>query len=165
MADIDVEQLLSQFTIPLLEVVSTLECSGRFRMFFPNFFTFIQVDDNFTHLATEILASCGFEEGPLMSRPNTPRTHISVLNSFEQRRVPEETAYQVERKWRNREVPFRIETVEIWRHIKKETGEQKLLCCFKVKSAMIEAIREDLGKEPTSIHYNMHMSVSEKYLE
>ena len=100
-----------------------------------------------------------------MSRANTPRTHISVLNSFEQKRVPEETAYQVERKWRNREVPFEIETVEIWRHIKKERGEHKLLCCFKVKSAMIEAIRENLGKEPTSIHYNMHMSVSEKYLE
>ena len=76
-----------------------------------------------------------------MSRANTPRTHISVLNSFEQRRVPEETAYQVERKWRNREVPFEIETVEIWRHIKKERGEH------------------------TYIHYNMHMSVSEKYLE
>ena len=164
MADCNIDQLLSHYSSPLLEAVSTLECRGRLRMFLPNFFTFIQVNDDFTHLATEILSSFGFEEGPLMRRANTPRTHISVMNTFEQRRVSQERANQVKRKWRNRKITFSIEKVQIWRHFVRETGDSKLVCCFKVKSAMIEAIRKDLGWTPTSTHYNMHMSVSEKSL-
>ena len=41
MADINVEHLLSQFSIPRLETVSTLQCSERFQMFLLNCFTFI----------------------------------------------------------------------------------------------------------------------------
>ena len=41
MADSHIEELLSKYSATLLESVSTLECKGIFRMFFPNFFTFI----------------------------------------------------------------------------------------------------------------------------
>ena len=87
------------------------------------------------------------------------------MNGFEQRRVSRERAYQVQRKWNNREVTFQIEKVEMWVHRGKNTEDLKLLCCLKVKSATIDAIRADLGWRPYSIHYNMHMNVSEKYLE
>jgi hypothetical protein len=165
MADSHIEELLSKYSATLLESVSTLECKGIFRMFFPNFFTFIQVQDEFTTIATQLLSSCGFEESALMESSNSPRTHISIMNRFEQRRVSRQRAYQVLRRWRDCEVTFQIEKVQMWVHLSKETGEQRLNCCFKVKSATIEAIRVDLGWEPENIHYNMHMSVSEKYLK
>ena len=100
-----------------------------------------------------------------MRRYNTPRTHISVMNNHEQSRVPEEVANHVRRKWLNKMITFSIEKVQIWRHVVKETGDPKLVCCFKVKSAMIEEIRMDLGWTPTSEQYNMHMSVSKKSLQ
>ena len=132
-------------------------------MFFPNFFTFVQVQDEFTTIATQILSSCGFEESPLMKIPNSPRTHIAIMNSYEQRRISRERANKVFRKWDHCEITFQIEKVQMWPHYNRETGERKLMCCFKVKSPTIEAICEDLGWEVTSVHYNMHMSVSEKY--
>ena len=164
MADSHIETLLHYHSATLLESVKTLECKGMFRMFFPNFFTFVQVQDEFTTIATKILSSHGFEESALMEIPNSPRTHISIMNSYEQRRLSREKAYEVLRKWRYCEITFQIEKVQMWEHYYRETGEQKLMYCFKVKSPMIEDIREDLGCQPKSLNYNMHMSVSEKYL-
>ena len=158
-----IDALLDKYSKNLLKSVETLECRGRFRMFFPNFFTFVQVHDDFANIATEILSSSGFRQGSLMEKRNTPRTHISIMNKREQRRVSKMKAYEVQNKWRGSKVTFQIEKVQMWWHY-CQGEEKKLVCCFKINSAMIDAIREDLGLDPYSFDYNMHMSISEKYI-
>ena len=165
MADSYIEELLIDCSSSLLENVSSLECKGIFKMFLQNLFTCIKVRNEYSTIATQLLSPYGFQESPLTEKANSPGTHISIINGFEQRRVSRERAYQVQRKWKNSEVTFQIEKVEMWVHRGKNTEDLKLLCCLKLKSATIDAIRADLGWRPYSIHYNMHMNVSEKYLE
>ena len=160
-----IDDLLDDFSYKILESVQTMEWKGKLRMFIPGFFTCIQVSDEFAIKATQILSTSGFELSPLMEKQNSPRTHISVMNSTERRQVPQWRAHQVRRKWQNCEIPFLIENVQMWVHTSNETQERKLLCCLKIKSELIKIIRVDLGCEPSSTHYNMHMVVSEKSIE
>ena len=160
-----IDKLLEDISKQILESVQTMEWKGKVRMFFPNFFTFVQVSDEFGIKATQILSSSEFQLSHLMEKDDSPRTHISVMNSTEQRQVPQWRAYQVRRKWHDWEVPFQIEKVQIWVRTSNRTQERKLMCCLKIKSELIETIRMDLGCEPSSSHYNMHMMVSEKSIE
>ena len=165
MTDQYVAEVLSNCAEGLFQGVKKLKWKGRLKMFFPNFFTCIQVQDNFSTICTQVLSEYGFQEIALLHKPNSPRTHISVMNKYEQKRVSKKTAYKTWNKWQELEVSFKIESVSMWIHKIKNGNGYKLLCSFQVYSHMIEDVRVDLGCDLSNEHYNMHMTVSEKILE
>ena len=133
-------------------------------MFFPKYFSCIKVMDDFSTISSNILSTYGFQEVSLMKIPDSPRTHISIMNNYEQRRVTKYQAYRTARKWQGCEVTFKICAVNMCIHNVRNTQEKKLLCSFQVHSPTIDAIRIDLGCSPLNEYYNMHMTVCEKLL-
>ena len=165
MTDQYIVEVLSTCEERLFQVVKELEWKGRLKMFFPNFFTCIQVQDEFSITCSQVLSEYGFQEIALLHKPNSPRTHISVMNGYEQKRVTKNRAYKTSRRWQECEVSFKIESVSMWIHNIKNGNGYKLLCSFQVYSPMIENMRVDLGCDLSNVYYNMHMTVSEKILE
>ena len=129
----------NKYSTKILEALKPLACKGKLQSFLQNGFTYISISDAFSRIPTEIMHPFGFREVTLMNKPNTPRTHISVMNYAEQRRV-------------SRRRP----------HTVQETGEKKWNCCLKTTSNHIEAIRVDLGLEHESESFNINLTVCEK---
>ena len=146
------------------QLFSQLEWKGQFKMFFPNCFSCIKVNDDFSTISSKILSAYGFQEVSLMKVPDSPRTHISIMNNYEKKRVKKYRAYRTARKWQDCEVTFRIYAVTMCIHNVKNTQHKKLLCSFQIHSPTIDAIRIDLGCSPSNVYYNMHMTVCEKLL-
>ena len=164
MAQYNDAQEKHKYSTKILEAVKSVECKGKLKAFFQNRFTYIRVSDDFSSIPTMILQPFGFQEVPLMEKANSPKTHISVMTYAEQRRVTRRQLKQVLRKWKNTVITFTIECVQTWPHTVKETGEKKWICCFKISSNHIEAIRVELGLESVVESFNMHLTVCEKLM-
>ena len=66
------------------------------------------------------------------------------------------------KKWKHKDIHFNIVGVQIWPHTTKETEERKWICGFAVRSHQVEEIRVDLGWQPVTTFYNMHITLCEK---
>ena len=156
---------LSQYKSALLEAVKNLECRGRIQFYDRNLYTYLRIDDNFSYLATEVLAPFGFSLVPLMHKKFSPKTHISLMNNNEQDNlVYRAKVYNTYNKWRKTDDTFKIEDLEMSEQRDKTTGQMKIVCMLRVSSAMIEDIRKDLGMEATSTFYCSHIKLCENFL-
>ena len=162
MASCNPEGILTQLSGALMEEVEKIKGQGRFNYYKKNCFTYIKVSDEFSSIPTEILRPHGYQGLSIMKKQNSPRTHISVLTSVEQRKTSRDKLHEVWNKWRSIDIPFKITSVEIWLHTSKETGARTYLCGYLVSSPIIEEIRVDLGWKPKQKYYNMHISTCEK---
>jgi hypothetical protein len=153
---------MNEHTRNLMNSVKHLACKGRFNYYKKNSFAYIQISDDFSIIPTNILDNLGYQQVPLMAKENSPRTHISALTQVEQRRTNKRRLKQVWKKWRGKNINFRIVGVEQWQHTSKENGEKKWICGFEVESCQIEEIRVELGWEPKQYFYNMHITLCEK---
>ena len=158
------EDVPGHYKISLLEAVSKLECKGRISYYSRNLFTYARISDEFSYLATEILAPLGFTLVPLMHKDFSPKTHISLLNNYEQdfvvQRVNVDNTY---RKWESKEITFKIEEVAFSKQRDKNTGLMKNVCMLRVSSTHIEEIREDLFVDPLSEYYSCHIKLCENF--
>ena len=161
MAQNNIDHMLSQYSSTILEAVKTLECKGRLEFYDRNLYTYIKTDNKFSYLTTEILAPSGFQLVPLMHKKFSPKSHISLMTNHEQDHIVHKKNVQCAyRKWRNVEIPFKIEMVEMT----LLKIQPKIICSFKISSDKIESIRRDLGLEVTSDYYFMHITLCEKFL-
>ena len=147
----------------LMDAVKTLECKGRFDFFDRNLFTFVKVDDKFSIITTENMKHLDYKRLPMMLKPFTPGTHITVMTNYEQKRVSRAKLWKVYNKWKDVEVLFKIKGVELYPHQVKD-GEEKMICTFEISSDTIDHIRLDLGLDVKTKYYNMHMSLCERSL-
>ena len=156
---------MTHYKISLLEAIRKLECRGRISYYGRNLFTYVRISDEFSYLATEILAPLGFTLVPLMDKEFSPKTHISLLNNYEQdfvvQRVNVENTF---RTWRSRDITFKIEELKFSEQRDKNTGLMKNVCMLTVSSTNIETIREDLGVEAKSDYYSCHIKLCENFL-
>lgn len=155
-------QTKNQYSSILLRSVQRLQCRGNLKYYHKNCFTYVQIPDVFSTIPTEILKQIGYQEVPLMAKVNSPRTHISVMTTVEQRRTTRSRAKKVWKKWKDKKNNFKIVDVQIWPHTTKETEERKWICSFSVRSQQVEEIRADLGWQPMQHFYNMHITLCEK---
>jgi hypothetical protein len=155
-------QTKNQYSSILLRSVQRLQCRGNLKYYHKNCFTYVQIPDVFSTIPTEILKQIGYQEVPLMAKVDSPRTHISVMTTVEQRRTTRSRAKKVWKKWKDKKINFKIVDVQIWPHTTKETEERKWICSFSVRSQQVEEIRADLGWQPMQHFYNMHITLCEK---
>jgi hypothetical protein len=163
MAQDHINYLMSQFSSSILEAVNTIECKGRMKYYEGNKYTCIRVGDEFAARATQLLHSAGFTMVPLMMKKHSPRTHITVLTSNEQFRLSRPKLYDAYRKWKKIEVTFKIEEVQMWPKIDKDTGRTKIMCCLIVSSDQIDSLRRELDYDEND-YFNMHLTLCEKLL-
>ena len=164
MAQAQANKLLNQYSADILEAVKNIECTGKLKYYNRNLYTYVQVDNQFSTKAAEVLLPAGFKKVSRMQKKYSPMTHISTLNNYERVRVQRSRVYSTYKKWKNATIFFKIESVEMFLKRDKETGGLKIVCCLKIRSNRIEFIREDLGWPAKSLHFNMHMSLCEKFL-
>ena len=160
-----IDHLLSKNSSNVMEAVKSLECKGRLKFYTRNLYTYVSTDDNFSFNGTHVLESDGFQLVPLMLKDFSPMTHISCMTWDEQHKlVARNRVSEVCAKWQNTEITFEIEAVQMYFKWDKVTKHPKIVCCLKVKSNQIEAIREDLGLSKQTELLNLHMTLCEKFL-
>ena len=164
MAQAIIDQLLNQYSTDILKEVKNIECTGKLKYFNRNLYTYVQVDNQFSTKAAEVLHPAGFKMVSWMRKKCSPMTHISTLNNYERDRVQRSRVYSTYRRWKNATIYFKIEAVEMWIKRDKETGGLKIVCCLKIRSNRIDFIREDLGWPAKSLNFNMHITLCEKFL-
>ena len=158
--------LLSQCQEKLKEALSKLECFGKFWFYNQNLFSYIDIDNNCSYFAEEVLAPLGFTLPSLMYKRYSPKSHISLMTSHEQDfKIRKRDVYKAYRKWKKKKISFKIKCVDMIDVTEKRTGRTKILCILRVTSAEIEFIRSDLHLEPNLEFYDMHITLCEKYLE
>ena len=85
----------------LLDVVSSLERKGRFKIFRNNF-SCILVDDAYSYAAESLLSPFGFAVPEKVRRRKSPRTHISILTSHELSEMSQDKVKKVRERWDGR---------------------------------------------------------------
>ena len=165
MAQDEIDYIMRNFASTILEEVRKLECRGRINVYDRNLFTFIDIDNNFSYLPTDILARNGFTLVPLMHKKFSPKSHISTMTNHEQDDIVkrEDVDFTFD-KWRDTDITFEIEDLQLDYHRDKNSGRMKIVCILIVSSPIIEAIRRDLGMRDYSDFYCCHIKVCEKLL-
>jgi hypothetical protein len=165
MAQNEIDHILSNYASTILEEVRELKCRGRIQVYGRNLFTYIDIDNNFSYLPTDILAPHGFTLVPLMRKRFSPKSHISMMTNHEQDHIVErEDVNFTYDKWRDTDITFEIEDIQLDCHRDKNSGHMKIVCILIVSSPIIEAIRRDLGMRDNSDFYCCHIKVCEKLL-
>ena len=80
------ETIFSKWGNELKKATSKMKCSGELLYYEDNLFMYVKVSDQFSKEATKILANYGFEEALSMKTPGSPKIHVSILTSWEQKR-------------------------------------------------------------------------------
>ena len=109
MSQNEMDNILRNFANTILEEVRKLECRGRICVYERNLFTYIDIDNNFTYLPTDILAPHGFTLPPLMQKRYGPKSHISMMSNHEQDNiVKRENVEFTFDMWRDVDITLRL---------------------------------------------------------
>ena len=100
----NIESFLSQEVQErLLERLRAVATSGTFKFFNKNLYTCLKVSNRYGTIAANMLAELGFHLTETHLKPGDPKTHISVINKYEQfKKLKREVAERVMEKWEKR---------------------------------------------------------------
>ena len=153
----NIDSLYYNYSRHILKEIKDLRTTGKIGFYPRNKYMYIKTQNKYNLKAFNILNNAGFQLPQNWNKSARPKSHISLVNGFEQDRLLcRDDAYRIYQKYKNVDVEFQIDEVQFNLQWDRKTERSKIVCILTITSKMIADIRSEMKLEE-SPYFKQHI--------